>query len=82
MTKKVLRRDENRSRLKGRKDKTFWLIAVTRRLDHVLEDAVRRNAHITKSEFVREATRRYLEALGFSLAVERLAEKKEEKQTA
>jgi hypothetical protein len=64
-----LKGDKNRSRLKGRKDKTFWLIPVTRHLDDVLEDAVRRDAHITKSEFVREATRRYLESLGFSLAV-------------
>jgi hypothetical protein len=64
------KREIHENRSKGRKDKTRWLIPVPLRLDAILEEAVRKGAAITKSEFVREATRRYLEALGFSLGVE------------
>jgi Arc/MetJ-type ribon-helix-helix transcriptional regulator len=54
---------------RGRKDKTCWLIAVTRHLDDLLESTVARNAHITKSDFVREAVREKLERMGVKITV-------------
>lgn len=42
-----------------------WNIPVPRVLDDALEEAVRKDTHSTKSDFVRDAVRRRLEELGF-----------------
>jgi hypothetical protein len=47
------------------KDKTKWCIPVTNALDVALEQAVARDSHISKSEFVRDVVRRKLEEMGF-----------------
>lgn len=47
------------------KDKRTWNIPVTPALDDALEEAVRRDTHSTKSDFVRDAVRRRLEDMGF-----------------
>ena len=47
------------------KDKANWNIPVPRVLDEALEEAVRRDTHSTKSDFVRDAVRRKLEEMGF-----------------
>jgi Arc/MetJ-type ribon-helix-helix transcriptional regulator len=49
----------------------FWNIPVTIQLDDRLEQAVRINSHVSKSDFVREAVREKLRNLG--LLDERLA---------
>jgi Arc/MetJ-type ribon-helix-helix transcriptional regulator len=43
-----------------------WNIPVPRVLDEALEEAVRRDTHSTKSDFVRDAVRRRLEEMGFN----------------
>ena len=48
-----------------RKNKTKWCIPVTGALDKALEQAVQRDSHSSKSEFVRDAVRRRLEEMGF-----------------
>ena len=42
-----------------------WNIPVPKVLDDALEEAVRRDTHSTKSDFVRDAVRRRLEEMGF-----------------
>jgi Arc/MetJ-type ribon-helix-helix transcriptional regulator len=42
-----------------------WNIPVPKVLDDALEEAVRKDTHSTKSDFVRDAVRRRLEELGF-----------------
>lgn len=42
-----------------------WNIPVPVFLDEALEEAVRRDTHSTKSDFVRDAVRRRLEEMGF-----------------
>ena len=46
--------------------KTKWCIPVTIALDVAVEQAVRKDSHISKSEFVRDAVRRMLEEMGFN----------------
>ena len=48
-----------------KKDKTAWNVPVPRVLDEALEEAVRRDTHSTKSDFIRDAVRRKLEEMGF-----------------
>ena len=48
-----------------RKDMKYWNIPVTSTLDDALEEAVRKDTHSTKSDFIRDAVRRKLEELGF-----------------
>ena len=47
------------------KSKTKWCIPVSGALDKAVEQAVIQDSHITKSEFVRDAVRKQLEAMGF-----------------
>ena len=42
-----------------------WNIPVPKVLDDALEEAVRKDTHSTKSDFVRDAVRRRLEEMGF-----------------
>jgi Arc/MetJ-type ribon-helix-helix transcriptional regulator len=46
-------------------NKTNWNIPVPKTLDQALEEAVEKDMHSTKSDFVRDAVRRRLEELGF-----------------
>lgn len=48
-----------------KKMSTRWNIPVPKVLDDALEEAVRRDMHSTKSDFVRDAVRRRLEEMGF-----------------
>lgn len=48
-----------------KKRSTRWNIPVPKVLDEALEEAVRRDTHSTKSDFVRDAVRRRLEEMGF-----------------
>jgi len=43
----------------------FWNIPVTETLDEAVEKAVEKNAHVSKSDFIREAVREKLRKLGF-----------------
>lgn len=61
--------------MKERSDKTKWCIPVTTSLDVAVEQAVARDSHISKSEFVRDAVRKQLQMMGFNPQV---FEKKEE----
>ena len=47
-------------------NKTTWCIPVSKTLDDALEKAVSEDSHSSKSEFVRDAVRRRLEAMGFN----------------
>ncbi|MEM2868040.1 MAG: ribbon-helix-helix protein, CopG family, partial [Candidatus Bathyarchaeia archaeon] len=44
-----------------------WNIPVPKSLDEALEEAIKRDWHITKAEFIREVVRRELERLGIRL---------------
>ncbi|MEM2675639.1 MAG: ribbon-helix-helix domain-containing protein [Candidatus Bathyarchaeia archaeon] len=46
-------------------EKTKWSIPVPKTLDEALEEAVKKGAHASKSDFIREAVRRRLEELGY-----------------
>jgi hypothetical protein len=50
---------------KKREKNTNWNIPVTKVLDEAVEEAVKRDTHSTKSDFVRDAVRRRLEDMGF-----------------
>lgn len=47
-------------------NKTKWCIPVTNTLDKAVEQAVARDSHISKSEFVRDAVRKQLEIMGYN----------------
>lgn len=49
----------------SKKDRTNWNVPVPRVLDDALEEAVKRDTHSTKSDFIRDAVRRRLEDMGF-----------------
>jgi len=49
----------------GRRKLTFWKVPVTPLLDEMLEKAVEQNAHVSKSDFIREAVREKLAKMGF-----------------
>jgi len=42
-----------------------WSIPVTQALDEAVEKAVQQNAHVSKSDFVRDAVREKLRKMGF-----------------
>jgi Arc/MetJ-type ribon-helix-helix transcriptional regulator len=42
----------------------FWNIPVPEMLDEAVEKAVRENAHVSKSDFVRDAVREKLRKMG------------------
>jgi hypothetical protein len=52
--------------LTERTDKTTWCIPVTNTLDLAVEQAVAKDSHISKSEFVRDAVRKQLVTMGFN----------------
>jgi Arc/MetJ-type ribon-helix-helix transcriptional regulator len=43
----------------------MWSIPVTQVLDEAVEKAVQSNAHVSKSDFVRDAVREKLRKMGF-----------------
>ncbi|MCD6240922.1 ribbon-helix-helix protein, CopG family [Candidatus Bathyarchaeota archaeon] len=43
----------------------FWKVPVTPMLDKILEKAIEKNAHVSKSDFIREAVREKLSKMGF-----------------
>ena len=53
------------NKMAGNKSKLRWCIPVPISLDIALEEAVQRDSHISKSEFIRDAVRRKLEEIGF-----------------
>ena len=50
----------------NKQEKRSWNIPVSKTLDDALEKAVNLDSHSSKSEFVRDAVRRRLEAMGFN----------------
>jgi hypothetical protein len=48
-----------------KKNITYWNVPVDKPLNEALEEAIRRDWHRTKAEFIREVVRRELERLGF-----------------
>ena len=56
-----------------------WNIPVSKVLDEALEEAVRKDTHSTKSDFVRDAVRRRLEEMGFKPRVFSTRRRDEEK---
>jgi Arc/MetJ-type ribon-helix-helix transcriptional regulator len=42
-----------------------WNIPVPKALDDALEQVIKKDTHLTKSDFVRDAVRRRLEELGY-----------------
>jgi Arc/MetJ-type ribon-helix-helix transcriptional regulator len=48
----------------ARKKLKFWSIPVTELLDQCVEKAVEVNAHVSKSDFVRDAVREKLAKMG------------------
>jgi Arc/MetJ-type ribon-helix-helix transcriptional regulator len=54
----------------GKRKLTFWKVPVTPLLDEMLEKAIERNAHVTKSDFIREAVREKLAKMGFMASTE------------
>jgi hypothetical protein len=48
-----------------KKNITYWNVPVDKPLNEALEEAIRRDWHRTKAEFIRELVRRELERLGF-----------------
>jgi Arc/MetJ-type ribon-helix-helix transcriptional regulator len=49
----------------NKKNRVNWNIPAPRALDVALEEAVEKDTHSTKSDFVRDAVRRQLEELGY-----------------
>jgi Arc/MetJ-type ribon-helix-helix transcriptional regulator len=45
--------------------KIKWSIPVPKALDEALEQAIKKDTHLTKADFVRDAVRRRLEELGY-----------------
>jgi len=45
------------------KDITFWNIPVTRTLDEAVEEAVKSDMHVSKSDLVRDAVRQLLKQM-------------------
>jgi Arc/MetJ-type ribon-helix-helix transcriptional regulator len=50
----------------SKQEKKNWNIPVPKTLDDALEQAVTRDSHSSKAEFVRDAVRRRLEDMGFN----------------
>jgi len=48
----------------------FWKVPVTPMLDEILQKAIEKNAHVSKSDFIREAVREKLSKMGFLKEVE------------
>jgi Arc/MetJ-type ribon-helix-helix transcriptional regulator len=55
----------------SKRNKTNWNIPVSKTLDEAVEEAVRRDSHSTKSDFVRDATRRLLEKMNIPLDLQK-----------
>lgn len=47
-----------------RKDLTYWNIPVTRALNEAVEEAIKVDMHVSKSDLVRDAVRRLLKEMG------------------
>jgi len=58
-------------KLGKRKDLTYWNIPVPRALDQAVEEAVKRDMHVSKSDLVRDAVRRLLREIGIQEGNER-----------
>jgi len=48
------------------RDLTRWNIPVSRTLNKAVEEAVRRDMHVSKADFVRDSVRQKLEHMGMS----------------
>jgi len=48
-----------------RKDVTYWNIPVPKILNEIVEKAIQLDTHSTKSDFVRDAVREKLAAMGY-----------------
>jgi hypothetical protein len=55
----------NKKCIQKKEKHPFWNIPVSKVLDDAVEEAVRRDMHSTKSDFIRDAVRRKLEEMGF-----------------
>jgi len=49
-----------------RKDLAYWNIPVPKALDQAVEEAVKRDMHVSKSDLVRDAVRRLLREIGIT----------------
>lgn len=56
----------------------YWNIPVTPHLNDILEKAVRLNAHVSKSDFIRCAVREKLRAIGLKDELETIAKEPSE----
>jgi Arc/MetJ-type ribon-helix-helix transcriptional regulator len=48
-----------------KKDITYWNVPVDKPLNEALEEAIRRDWHRTKAEFIRELVRQELKRMGY-----------------
>jgi len=61
----LLKKYSKDDKMKYSKDVTYWNIPVPRLLDQALEEAIKRNWHRTKAEFIRDLVRQELKKRGF-----------------
>lgn len=47
-------------------EKTKWIVTVPISLNEAVNEAILKDSHATKSEFVRDAVRRRLEEMGYN----------------
>jgi Arc/MetJ-type ribon-helix-helix transcriptional regulator len=47
-------------------EKTKWIVTVPVSLNEAVDQAILKDSHATKSEFVRDAVRRRLEEMGYN----------------
>jgi len=56
--------------LPKRKDMCYWNVPVTEHLNKIVEKAVNLNAHVSKSDFIRDAVREKLANMGLKEELE------------
>jgi Arc/MetJ-type ribon-helix-helix transcriptional regulator len=47
-------------------EKAKWILTVPLSLDKAIKEAILKDSHATKSEFIRDAVRRRLEEMGYN----------------
>ena len=52
-----------------RKGLVYWNIPVTKTLDEAVEEAVRQDMHVSKSDLIRDAVRRLLQKINVDEAI-------------
>jgi len=50
-----------------RRDRVYWNVPVSRSLDEAVEEAIKRDGHVTKSDLIRDAVREMLRRMGFQI---------------